>query len=68
MQVQMPCPAPFLPRPSFEAGGFNDLDMLVVGLDGMTPYGIVESCPKHVAACKPGSYVSREQWGRVGVQ
>ena len=49
-------------------GGFNDLDMLVVGLEGMTPYGIVEECPTHLPAgsCKPGQYISRQQWGMVG--
>jgi len=49
-------------------GGFNDPDMLVVGLDGMTPYGIVDECPPHLPAgtCKKGDYVSREVWGVVG--
>jgi alpha-galactosidase len=47
-------------------GGFNDADMLVVGLDGMYPYGVVEKCPPHVKGCKKGDYISREQWGRVG--
>jgi alpha-galactosidase len=49
-------------------GGFNDPDMLVVGLDGMTPYGIVEQCPSHLPAgtCKKGDYISREAWGEVG--
>ena len=47
-------------------GGFNDADMLVVGLDGMYPYGVVEVCPPHVKGCKKGDYVSRDQWGRVG--
>ncbi|KAG2482926.1 hypothetical protein HYH03_018204 [Edaphochlamys debaryana] len=47
-------------------GGFNDPDMLVVGLDGMYPYGIVQECPKHVRGCKPGMYISRERWGKVG--
>ena len=38
-------------------GGFNDPDMLVVGLEGMTPYGIVDQCPGHLPAgsCKPGN-------------
>jgi len=52
-------------------GGFNDPDMLVVGLDGMTPYGIIDSddkCPPHLAKgqCKKGDYISRELWGKVG--
>ena len=48
-------------------GGFNDPDMLVVGLDrGMYPYGIVQRCPEHVQDCKPGQYITREQWGLVG--
>jgi alpha-galactosidase len=47
-------------------GGFNDADMLVVGLDGMYPYGIVQKCPPHVVGCKPGEYLSRERWGMVG--
>ena len=49
-------------------GGFNDPDMLVVGLEGMTPYGIVDECPGHLPAgsCKPGAYISRQQWGMVG--
>ncbi|KAG1676530.1 hypothetical protein FOA52_000073 [Chlamydomonas sp. UWO 241] len=47
-------------------GGFNDPDMLVVGLEGMYPYGIVQDCPEHVAGCKPGEYISRDRWGRVG--
>ena len=49
-------------------GGFNDLDMLVVGLDGMTPYGIVDQCPPHLpnGTCAPGQYISRQQWGMVG--
>ena len=45
---------------------FNDADMLVVGLDGMTPYGIVESCPPAVPDCTKGEYISRERWGKVG--
>lgn len=55
-------------HPHVGPGGFNDPDMLVVGLDGMTPYGIVEKCPSHLPAgsCKPGDYVSREAWGSVG--
>ena len=45
--------------------------MLVVGLEGMTPYGVVSECPPHLpaegqGACEPGSYVTREQWGMVG--
>eukprot|EP00798_Chlamydomonas_sp_ICE-L_P030618 gene30618-35629_t len=40
-------------------GGFNDPDMLVVGLDGMYPY-------EHVVGCKAGEYISRERWGKVG--
>ena len=48
-------------------GAHNDLDMLVVGLeDGMQPYGIVETCPPAVPECRPGEYISRERWGRVG--
>ncbi|PNH00886.1 Alpha-galactosidase [Tetrabaena socialis] len=47
-------------------GGFNDPDMLVVGLDGMYPYGIVQDCPPHVRGCKPGDYISRDRWGKVG--
>ena len=42
-------------------GGFNDPDMLVVGIDGMSAYGPVTKCPAHLspAACtapgqKPG--------------
>lgn len=42
-------------------GGFNDPDMLVVGLDGMYPYGIVQECPEHVRGCRPGDYVSRDR-------
>lgn len=45
-------------------GSFNDPDMLVVGLDGMYPYGIVQDCPEHVRGCKPGMYISRDRWGR----
>ena len=47
-------------------GGFNDPDMLVVGLEGMYPYGIVQVCPEHVPGCKPNDYISRDRWGRVG--
>ncbi|GIL59411.1 hypothetical protein Vafri_14096 [Volvox africanus] len=47
-------------------GAFNDPDMLVVGLDGMYPYGIVQDCPEHVRNCKPGEYISRDRWGKVG--
>ena len=47
-------------------GGFNDPDMLVVGLEGMYPYGIVQECPEHIRGCKPGEYISRDRWGRVG--
>ena len=37
--------------------------MLVVGLEGMTPYGVVSECPPHLptegqGACEPGSYVN----------
>lgn len=46
-------------------GQYNDPDMLVVGVDGMTPYGIVNTCPEHVKSCTPGKYISREQWGQV---
>lgn len=44
-------------------GAFNDPDMLVVGLEGMYPYGIVQDCPEHVAGCTPGMYISRERCG-----
>mmetsp|Transcript_36919 Transcript_36919/g.80422 ORF Transcript_36919/g.80422 Transcript_36919/m.80422 type:complete len:653 (-) Transcript_36919:166-2124(-) len=47
-------------------GAFNDPDMLLVGLDGMYPYGIVQRCPPHVPTCQPGQYITREQWGKVG--
>lgn len=47
-------------------GGFNDPDMLVVGLEGMYPYGIVQDCPEHVPGCTQGMYISRDRWGRVG--
>eukprot|EP00908_Phaeocystis_cordata_P016890 Transcript_28209.p1 GENE.Transcript_28209~~Transcript_28209.p1 ORF type:complete len:537 (-),score=125.79 Transcript_28209:40-1608(-) len=52
-------------------GGYNDLDMLLVGLPGMSPYGYVESperCPPHLNSkwCKPGQAVTREMWGLVG--
>ena len=49
-------------------GQFNDPDMLLVGLEGMTPYGIVERCPPHLpeGSCKVGDYISRERWGMVG--
>ena len=30
-------------------GGFNDPDMLVVGLDGMSAYGQVNKCPDHLS-------------------
>ena len=42
--------------------------MLLVGLEGMTPYGIVERCPPHLpeGSCKVGDYISRERWGMVG--
>jgi len=48
--------------------GYNDPDMLLVGLEGMTPYGIVDDCPNHLpkGACVRGQYVSRELWGTVG--
>lgn len=29
-------------------GGFNDPDMLVVGIDGMSAYGMVNKCPDHL--------------------
>ena len=37
--------------------------MLVVGLEGMTPYGVASECPPHLptegqGACEPGSYVN----------
>ncbi|GFH13806.1 melibiase [Haematococcus lacustris] len=47
-------------------GGFNDPDMLVVGLEGMYPYGVVQQCPPHIKGCKPGDYISKERWGRSG--
>ena len=28
--------------------------------------GIVQECPEHVRGCKPGEYISRDRWGRVG--
>ena len=28
--------------------------------------GIVQECPEHVRNCKPGEYISRDRWGRVG--
>lgn len=51
-------------HPYASPGSFNDPDMLVVGLDGMYPYGIVQDCPEHVRGCKPGMYISRDRWGR----
>jgi len=38
--------------------------MLLVGLEGMTPYGLVDECPDHLppGACVKGQYVSRELW------
>ncbi|KAL3911467.1 MAG: hypothetical protein SGPRY_008679 [Prymnesium sp.] len=57
-------------HPHAGPGGFNDPDMLVVGLEGMTPYGLIDSdsmCPSHLRGrCKKGDYISREQWGSVG--
>ena len=47
-------------------GGFNDPDMLVVGVDGMYPYGIVQQCPPAVPDCTPGEYITRQRWGKVG--
>lgn len=52
-------------------GGYNDLDMLLVGVPAMTPYGNVASaalCPRHLNPkwCKPGQAVTREMWGAVG--
>jgi len=54
-----------------EPGGYNDLDMLLVGVPAMTPYGKVASadrCPRHLNPkwCKPGQAVTREMWGAVG--
>jgi hypothetical protein len=46
---------------------FNDPDMLVVGLDGMSPFGVVKDCPTHVTDCVPGTYISRERWGVVSL-
>lgn len=48
--------------------GYNDPDMLLVGLSGMTPYGLVDACPDHLpeGSCLKGQYVSRELWGSVG--
>ncbi|KAK3255501.1 hypothetical protein CYMTET_35318 [Cymbomonas tetramitiformis] len=53
-------------HPYAQPGAFNDADMLVVGLEGMYPYGIVDACPEHVKGCRPGQYVTREAWGQVG--
>lgn len=39
--------------------------MLLVGIDGMYPYGIVQTCPPAVPDCKPGEYISRQRWGKV---
>ena len=47
------------------AGGWNDPDMLVVGLDGMTAFGVPEECPEHIEGCQPGTFISRERWGTV---
>ena len=52
-------------------GAHNDPDMLLVGIDSMIPYGIVDTqCPEHVLkvnpACAAGDYIARETWGRVG--
>ena len=56
--------------PYARRGGFNDLDMLVVGLSGMSAYGTVDpsDCPPHLPSfyCKPGQAVTREMWGEVG--
>jgi alpha-galactosidase len=41
--------------------------MLVVGLDGMSPFGVVKDCPTHVTDCVPGTYISRERWGVVSL-
>ena len=47
-------------------GHVNDPDMLLVGVPGMRPYGIVDKCPPAVPDCKPGEYITRERWGLVG--
>ena len=53
-------------------GGYNDPDMLLVGLPGMSPYGVINDtaaeCPPHVPTvwCERGAAVTREQWGLVG--
>ncbi|KAF5828409.1 glycoside hydrolase superfamily [Dunaliella salina] len=47
-------------------GGFNDPDMLVVGLEGMSPFGVVQDCPDHIPGCAPGQFISRERWGVLG--
>ena len=47
-------------------GHVNDPDMLLVGVPGMRPYGIVDKCPPAVPECVPGQYITRERWGLVG--
>ncbi len=49
-------------------GHFNDLDMLLVGIPGMSAYGVpgIEGCPPAVPDCTPGEAISRERWGVVG--
>ena len=47
-------------------GHVNDPDMLLVGVPGMRPYGIVDKCPPAVPDCVPGEYITRERWGLVG--
>ena len=32
----------------------------------MYPYGIVATCPPAVPDCKPGEYITRQRWGKVG--
>ncbi len=26
----------------------------------------MQECPEHIPGCKPGEYISRDRWGRVG--
>jgi len=28
---------------------------------------VVKDCPEHIEGCEPGTYISRERWGVVGV-
>lgn len=43
----------------------NLADMLLIGIDGMYPYGIVQACPPAVPDCIPGEYISRQRWGKA---